>query len=530
VSTQVTNSSFDCYAPTWSADGYIYYHSSAREADALFRVSPVGGNPEVKIEGSSRSAISPDGRTVFFLRDDGGQGLNQSLWFAPLPDGKAERYSRGGLKNKLGSSGRLVFSPDGSKLLVWFGPVSTEPSGFWEIPIPDGEPRAVLARLGGSSGSVPPFFSWTSDSRHIVVTRSDGPTPGTHLWLADTRTDQLSPLTATPGNEGSPSVSFDGRTIAFTWEAPDFDLFEVSLDGSPLRTFRSTTRNEFDPAASPVNTQFAFVTDRTGNPQIWLENVEGYFHQPLVTEADFDDSPSMAVGALAFSPDGTKLAFQRAASGAGRRPEGSRLWISLLAGGRPVAVGGDESFQDAPTWSPKGDWIAYLAMTDATRTQNGLALIKARVGVRSAPILLYKGVPPFVARPQWSSDGDWILCETFDGLTLIAADGVRPPRVISDNRWFAYAWDKDGRRIYGLRPTDDLHHFMFVSLDPATGAERIINPNLGAVPQALQPIRGFSRLPNGGFLTSIARVRSDIYLIEGFRLPLRWWQRPWKSN
>jgi Tol biopolymer transport system component len=240
----------------------------------------------------------------------------------------------------------------------------------------------------------------------------------------------------------------------------------------------------------------------------------------------------MAVGALAFSPDGTKLAFQRAASAEGGRPEGSRLWITLLAGGKPITIGGDETFQDAPTWSPKGDWIAYLRADAADRmSRTGLHLVKAQVGARSAPTPVYTaGIPPFVARPQWSPDGEWILCETFEGLTLIAADGVRAPRVISDSRWFAYAWDKDGRRIYGLRATDDLHHFMFVSLDPATGAEHVINPNLGAVPQALQPIRGFSRLPAGGFLTSIARVRSDIYLIEGFRLPLRWWERPWKRS
>src|SRR5262249_15590738 len=93
VSTQLTSSSFDCYSPMWAADGSIYYRSAARNADALFRVSPVGGNAEVKIEGASRSTISPDGKTVFFLRDDGGQGLNQSLWFASLPDGRAERYS-----------------------------------------------------------------------------------------------------------------------------------------------------------------------------------------------------------------------------------------------------------------------------------------------------------------------------------------------------------------------------------------------------------------------------------------------------
>ncbi len=80
---------------------------------------------------------------------------------------------------------------------------------------------------------------------------------------------------------------------------------------------------------------------------------------------------------------------------------------------------------------------------------------------------------------------------------------------------------------YGLRPTDDQHHFMFVSVDVATGAERVINSNLGTIPQANQPIRGFSRLRDRGFLTSIARVRSDIYLMEGFRLPRTLWQRLW---
>jgi hypothetical protein len=99
--------------------------------------------------------------------------------------------------------------------------------------------------------------------------------------------------------------------------------------------------------------------------------------------------------------------------------------------------------------------------------------------------------------------------------------------VISDPGWFAYAWDTDGRRIFGLRPTEDQHHFMLVTLDPRTGTQRVINANLGTIPQALQPIRGFSRLRGGGFLTSIARVKSDVYLIEGLRLPSAWWGRIW---
>jgi Tol biopolymer transport system component len=527
VSTQITTSSFDCFNPMWATDGFIYYHSLARTRDALWRISPVGGSPEPIIEGASRSALSADGKKLFFLRDEAGGLFRMSLWSATLPDGKEERYSRGPLKDWLGSSAYMRFSPDGSRLLVWVGPGPTMSSGFYEIAMPDGDPKPVLAGHGNGSGLIPALFSWLPDNHHVVVTRSDGPTSGTHLWLADIRSDQVSPITTTPGNENWPAVSRDGRSVMFSWESPDFDLYEVPLDGSPLKTFRSTSRNEFDPAVSPANTQFAYVTDRTGNPQIWLENLEGYLHQPLVTDADFGTAQSSSVGALAFSPDGSKLAFQRAATIG--QADGSRVWIAPLAGGTPVMMAGENlSYQDAPTWSPKGDWIAYLSAVD---TAGSLTLLKAQVGGRSAPVTLYRnGIPPFIARPQWSPDGNWIACETFDGLTLVDANGTRPPRVIGEGGWFAYAWDKDGRRIYGLRTTDDLHHFMLVSVDPEKGEQRVINASMGTIPQALQPIRGFSRLPNGGFLTSIARVRSDIYLIEGFRLPRTWWERFWRSE
>src|SRR5262249_19879086 len=237
----------------------------------------------------------------------------------------------------------------------------------------------------------------------------------------------------------------------------------------------------------------------------------------------FDGAGSMAIGSLAVSPDGTKLAFQRASSVAGPDlPAGSRLWIKSLSGGKPFPVPGD-AYQDAPAWSPTGDWIAFL-----TRQREGLHLVKAPVGGRASPIVLMaSGIPPFVTRPQWSPDGDWILCETDQGLTMIAADGSGRTRGIADPGWFAYAWDTDGRAIYGLRPTDEEHPIMLVTVNAGPGAQRIINANLGTIPQALQPIRGFSRLKNGGFVTSIAHVRSDIYLLEGLAFPAKWWQHFW---
>jgi serine/threonine protein kinase len=521
---RVTKSRFDCFSPIWAADGYIYYISRKGLSDALWRVSPIAdAPPDVFVDEAIEAAISPDGRTLFFLRQDASNPGGSALWVASPPDAPPAPYTRGGLQGRLGTSAQLRFSPDGSRLLIWLAQDSLERRGFWEIRLPGGESRALLAALTGPGL---PFasFGWLPDNRHIVLSHGTGPTPGTHLAIADTRTDRLTPLTMTPGNEQSVSVSPDGRTVAFTRAETDFDLVEIPIDGSPSKVFLKTTRDEYDPAVSPVNSQYAFVTNRTGSEQIWLGNKEGYPDKPLVTDEDFEGVTSKAIGSLAISPDGTKLAFQRASSIATPdRPEGARLWIKSLSGGKAFHVEGEETYQDAPTWSPTGDSIAYLA------GKNGpAALVKSQVGGRSSAVpLLRANIPQFIARPQWSPDGDWILCETDQGLMMIAADGSERTRVIAPPGWLTYAWDKDGRTVYGLRPTEDEHHIMLVRLDVQTQTERIINADLGTIQQALQPIRGFSRLRTGGFVTSLAHVRSDVYLLEGLQLPRKWWERFW---
>jgi eukaryotic-like serine/threonine-protein kinase len=521
VGSQVTNSKFDCIDPMWPADGrYIYYRSLAQNREALWKVSPAGGSPQLVVENAFRSAVAPNGAALAFLKSEA-QDARWTLWLAPAPERDARRYDVGLLNGKRFSNGLLRFTEDGSKLLAWLVPSNGDSTvanpDFWEIRMPDGEPRRVLTSLRQRSFGVP-LFCWLPDNRHVVLTRADGPTPGFHLWLADTMTDFIRPLTTTVGNEHAPALSPDGRTIAFESNTTDFDLFEVPVDGGPIRPFLNTSRNEFDPAASPVNTQYAFVTDRTGNMQIWLQNEEGYSPQPLVTEASFGGQISTAIGSLAFSPDGKRLAFQWEVAKAGTTAPGSRLWVIPVSGGTPILAGGDENYQDAPTWSPDGEWLAYLTYS---------SLVKVRVGGGAAPITLKTGgIPQFVARPQWSPDGKSILCETDDGLTVIREDGLAS-RAISAPGWLAYAWDKDGRHVYGLRQSDDQHHFMLVSVDVQTGAQRIINANLGTIPVAQQPVRGFSRLHNRGFLTSIARARSDIYFLEGFRISRSWPERFW---
>jgi Tol biopolymer transport system component len=516
---QITKSGFDCRDPFWSPKGdRIFYISAARDKEGVYSVSAAGGTPEPVMEDVIAAAISPDGRTLAFFREEGSPGAGrQSFWLASLPGGEPRRYA--GLASDRFTDAVVHFSPSGLSIgiLGWKyqekDTGTVPPRAFWIVPLPDGVPRQVLSDLPPGW----PSFSWLPDNRHIVGTINRPPS-GTHLWLLDTQGSRVHPVTIGVVNESAPAVSPDGDKVAFNSEQADYDLAEISLDGSPLKTLLATSRNEMDPAWSTAGDQYAFVTDRAGNQQIWLRSRQGGQHlwteRPLVTQKDFEGGQTYLLTAPAFSPDGQQLAYSHYGTH-------SSIWISRLDGSQPIKlVAGDGGlYEDAPTWSPDGNWIAYVGVS-ATR----FTLAKVQKG--GQPNVIKDEVTPST-RPQWSPDGLWIACDTPQGLTLVAADG-RGERVIGEAGWFAYGWSRDSSHVYGLRQSDDTRRLMLASIDIKTRTERILAADLGPVPQANLPARGFTRISDRSFATSLARVRSDIWLLEGFRPPdflARFWPR-----
>ena len=118
---QVTSAGFDCRDPFWSRDGSrIYYISRAGEKDGVFSVGAAGGRPEPVMLDAATAALSPDGNTLAFLRDDGEQGSAAfRLWLSSPPGAEPRRYSSGALADRIFSDGFLRFAPDGSKLGIW---------------------------------------------------------------------------------------------------------------------------------------------------------------------------------------------------------------------------------------------------------------------------------------------------------------------------------------------------------------------------------------------------------------------------
>ncbi|HEY7187651.1 MAG TPA: protein kinase [Vicinamibacterales bacterium] len=526
---QLTHSGFNCIDPFWSPDNArIYYHSQAEDSQGLWVISAAGGQPQIMLTNASTAAISPDGRTFVFFREQaetkGEFGLMRSLWFASSNGSDVKRYSEPPFDKSTFVDGMLRFSPDGTKILVWLwgwdNAASHVPeSRFWVIPLPSGKPYEVLPSLR-SSAPAAVSFDWLPDSRRVVASLLDPATTGMHLWIADVENDRSVPVTLTVGSENRPAVSADGRRMAFASEAIDFNLIDIPLDGSPPTNLLATSRNELEPSFNRDGTHYAYVSDKGGILRIWARSRSDDASDSIVVgpEQFPVDDPTLALGSLAMSPDGQRVAYQRYSE-----KNGYQIWISTVrAAGPAVRLASDLFYQDAPTWSPDGGSLAFLM-----RSKDFIsALASIRVGTGAAPETILanapsfgsRNAPSFGSRPQWSPDGRWIALETEDGLTIISPDG-KQKRLISQEFWIASTWAADSKHVYVLREADRLRHYALTSIDIATLAEHVINPDLGSIPHAFQPIRGLTLSGRGTLTTSVATARSEIWVMDGFAQP-----------
>jgi serine/threonine protein kinase len=518
---QVTHSRFDCHDPFWSPDGTrIYYTALARDRNGLWSITPAGGDPELVIENINRAAMSPDGKTLAFFRgfgDDNALFGFTTLWFASPPSAEPVRYTRPPFGSRPGYSDQTAihFSPDGSKLGVWVVPwweearERWEPE-FWVIPMSDAAPHKV-APVASDLPTIAAPFSWLPDSRHIVSALGH-PVPGVHLWLTDTEGSASRLLTVTGGAENDPAISPDGSRVAVSLQQSDYDLYKLSIEHPAPAVLLTTSRSEMDPAWSPLGDQVAFTTDRSGHEEIWLRSQNGDWERPLVTPQDFGEHKTTLLSAAAFSPDGQRIAYYRLG------PEGQRIWITPVAGGPPVQLAPGAYAQDSPTWSPDGTWIAYV---QGRRGEWSLA--KTRLGARSAPDAVARDILPY-SPVRWSPNDAWIAYNGRNGLSLVSPDG-RSTRVVQDSPWLAFTWSADGRRLFGIRQSDDLRHLTFSSVDIESKSERVLAADFMPIPPSGLPVRGFTRVSATAFITALAQVRSDVWLLDGIRPPRTLWDR-----
>ncbi len=203
----------------------------------------------------------------------------------------------------------------------------------------------------------------------------------------------------TPSNTATsqPSLTPSATTHPTATTAPSATIFPTNLP-------------TFVPAILPTpfggsGGQVAFVSDRSGKPQIWLMDVDGSNQVMITDQADGACQPD-------WSPDGKKLVFISPCTGRSRHYPGSSLYLinSDGSGLEPLPTAPEGDFD--PSWSPDGHFIAFTSL------RNGrLQIYRLKVDDRSVINLsavdlsdvIISNIPHSDWQPAWSPDGNTIV-------------------------------------------------------------------------------------------------------------------------
>jgi Tol biopolymer transport system component len=355
IVSRLTEGSAPELNPAWSPDGtrVVFLRLSGDQAQVVIKDANTGNEQILTTTQSPISTWLADSNPFF--------GCHGPAW---SPDGQrivvADQASAGGgygLYNigvKTGERTQLTtppgvqldtcphFSPDGRSIAF----VRYVSHGISEVHImaANGSNQRQLT----SDRRTIRGFDWTSNGQQIIF--SSLRQGGFQLRAIDRNGGGSSQVPVSTTSAVDPSISSQGEWLAFTELEENWNIWRVSLSpagmGKPELLLSSTGKNH-SPSYAPDGKHIAFVSDRSGSPEIWLADENG----GNVKKVTQFNGPWL--GSIRWSPDGKTLVFDA-------RPTGhSGIFTMPVTGGPPAPLEQDAFEERRPTWSHDGHSIYF---------------------------------------------------------------------------------------------------------------------------------------------------------------------------
>jgi Tol biopolymer transport system component len=267
-------------------------------------------------------------------------------------DGNPDVYV---LEGKAGQVRRLTSTPDDREMSPAISPdgkqvafLSTLGSGettLWVVAIDGRDPR----RVGGPPGDRV-SFAWSPDSKRIAyeVATAGG---GTDIYVSDLDGRRTIPVTTEPGTDGLGTWSRDGQWLVYSLsEGPRQGINRKNPDG--VNEIRLSERGDIAPMWSPDGTRVAFMSKRdSAEYDIYVVDINGSREQNVTSaggnDTDFD-----------WSPDSRRIVFVSDRHG---NPE---VYVQTIGRQEAVRLTTNNATEAGPRWSKDGREILFVSNAD----------------------------------------------------------------------------------------------------------------------------------------------------------------------
>jgi Tol biopolymer transport system component len=345
---------------------------------------------------------------------------------------------------------------------------------------------------------------WSPDGRHVYFSSLREGTLA--IWRVSVDGGVPSRLTFGTGPEVQPSVSGDGRRMAYSTFVGNADIVLLDLD-TGARSRLGGMRVEYCPALAKDLSRIVFCSDRAGKYDLWVQALEnGRFSGEPRRLTEHPGSVALPV----FSSDGRWIAYGRVLD------EQRDLWVIPSEGGPPERFTDDPGVDMHPAWSPDGSRIAFVSNRDGREHVWVASIHEGRRAGAAAQLTRGDGRHAF---PDWSPDGSRIaFTESIDGVREVwvaRVNGDPVPRQITrgaDARFVRWDAGPDGLFVSGTWGAETI-------------SVRRVDVRSGATEQLAHPAvmgdsstGGFDVSPDGRLIVfEHEETRGDIWVLEAHR-------------